>query len=204
MSFLDIIMGLIAVGLVYLLIEDPFRVRIFFGRVRINIKSWYKWKINHWTPWKLDKPIDLVILSESYWKDVAEVASQWTVLPYDKSERVQPARCRKGFFGSEKGYLVVGFFLDWPAATDNNGQPPAMLVFQHWLDQTPIENVFIPRRDWEAISKNNWDGFVIRVRERRRVSSRVGTYRMMVFDELVKSLSKNEIAKLKAVDDFVA
>lgn len=204
MSFSVIIMGLAITALVYITTEDPLRVKIFFGRIRVRIKSWYKFKVAHWVPWTLSRPVDMAILGEAYWNDVAEVASHWNTFPYSPSDRVRKATCRTGFFHWTRGYLVAGFFVNWPVATNKEGQSPTVKEMTSMFWDSPVDNIFIPTSVWEEISKTIKDGFVIRVRQQKRVSSLFGTFRMMVFSEQVKSLSREEIAKLKAIDDFVA
>lgn len=204
MNFLDIVMGLVVVVLVYMTVEDPLRARIFFGRTRIRIKSWYKFKVAHWAPWTFSRPIDMAILGEAYWNDVAEVASHWNTLPYSSSDRVRKATCRIGLFRWTRGYLVAGFFVNWPVTTNKEGQSPTIKEMTSMSWGAPVDHIFIPTSVWEEISKTIKDGLVVRVREQKRVSSLLGTFRMMVFSESVKSLSKGEIAKLKAIDEFVA
>ncbi len=200
MTTLTIICIVAIIVLVFMYVEKKFEIADNLSETlsywSMDLKEWFKERVAL-LPCQHPVPVDMVVLSSKYFEDVAAVASMWVAIPYSKDDYMAPARSFRNRFKTENGFIVTGFRKVWPIT-------PLPEISIAWL-YGPIESVFITERDWNLIKDGNWDGYVLRCHEERFVhTGRFGKMRTLTSGKLVGPVSQVEIAKLKAVDAFIA
>lgn len=87
------------------------------------------------------KPIDAIILTNSFFKVITEVASLYEVIPY--LEVPQEAFYRKGFFPKKiKGYILTGFVKNWVDKNKSDFHDEDAYLIDLILNP-PVKNIFI-------------------------------------------------------------
>ena len=145
-------------------------------------------------------PQQFCVVTDEYWKVVAETASSWATLPYD-SQNAKPAWYRRiPIIGRKtKGFIVSGFKLDWEPRQLRSGDPVDFFA------ATPIETLFVSEQIYSEIQEIETDACIVETNGHRIVTMEHG---MEAWSQrataMLREISSSELSRIQSVLSFVS
>lgn len=160
---------------------------------------------------KLFEKKTICVLSPSYFKDVMETASLFTILPYH-SGYAQNAWYWKYLFWRKDGYLLTGFKTNLPGKREPYKSDiliPELVDMINTLEKIPIEMIFVPKNLYNKVECMKSKACILEVSQYGVVRIKHPEYKKftefcVVASSFVKELSDEELWKVKSIDGIVA